>query len=285
MDVGEFIQPGVAVAIALGLGREVRAMRRAMEEGFSTVATRFNALEGRVVNLEKPKSGPPVKGFASVMLVLVMLLASCRVPAPDVPKSDPVHPRDATVFIHMTDTVSGDEGYATGWYIASDGDTAVVATAGHVCDPGQVYGISDGVGLTDEGLLTDERAAFPFYDRDDAPTNDVCLLAVPGAGPVAVLEVAEVSPAADDEVHYTGYPSGTRGSYKGTVEDVASDGVLLLNIAGYRGASGSAVVNSDGRVVGILSMGDMRFTNHIWLTGTAAVNRAKIVADDYLWSI
>lgn len=280
MDWGLVTNGGIAIVIAAGLGREVRAMRKAMEDGFASVSNRFDTLEGRVGTLEKPRPGPSVKGFASVMLVLTLLLTSCRVGG-EVPKEPAqVHPRDATVFIHMTD--GWQEGYATGWFIATDGEYSIVATAGHVCDPGLFYGIStDTVSLDKTGT---ETVALPIYDVDNAPTEDLCLLVTKLVAP-AVLPVAEVSPGQDDAVHYTGYPSGTRGSYSGTVEDVDANGVILLNIPGYFGASGSAVLNDAGEVVGVLSMGDMRFTHHIWLSGTASLNRAKIAADDFLWSI
>lgn len=258
-------------------------MRHAMEDGFRAVGNRMDTLEGRVVNLEKPKSGSPVKGFAAGALTLLLLLAGCGAFPKAAAAPVPVEPRDATVFIHISGEYS--EGYATGWYIATNDEYAVVATAGHVCDAGETYAISAGPARFEVFPdLAQERQAYPFYDHDDPPVDDVCLLVVPGRAP-AVLPVAHEYPAPGSAVGYTGWPSGTRGSYTGTVEQVENDGVILLNIPSYFGASGSAVVNADGQVVGILSMGDMRFTNHTWVSGTDAVGRAKVEADALLFQL
>lgn len=282
------IQPGVALAIAIGLGREVRVMRKAMETGLADVSARFSSLEGRVTELEKPKNGPAVRGFgarAMGTLGILALFMGCQVAGRTVEAPKAVQPRDATVFIHMTDPdpIFGGEGYATGWYIASDSERSVIATAGHVCDAGLVYGVSQVVSLEDDYEAVEEEA-YAFYDIDEAPSTDVCLLVVNHPAP-AVLPIAEVEPTADAPVHYTGYPSGTRGSYTGTVENVNPEtGTILLNIPGFFGASGSAVLNGDGEVVGVLSMGDMRFPHHVWLTGTFSMTLAKIAADEHLWS-
>lgn len=261
-------------------------MRKAMETGLADVSARFSSLEGRVTELEKPKNGPAVRGFgarALGTLGILALLIGCQGARAATPVEPAVHPRDATVFIHMTDPVWGGEGYATGWYIASDSERSVIATAGHVCDPGLVYEVSQVVSLDDNYEAVEEEA-YAFYDIDEAPSTDVCLLVVNHPAP-AVLPIAEVEPTADAPVHYTGYPSGTRGSYTGTVENVNPEtGTILLNIPGFFGASGSAVLNGDGEVVGVLSMGDMRFPHHVWLTGTFSMNLAKIAADEHLWS-
>lgn len=274
------IQPGVAVAIALGLGHEVRSMRKTMETGFASVASRMDTLEDRVATLEKPRFGPSVRGFAAkaatTLGVFALLALGCQPGAKGVETPEAVHPRDARVFIHMT----GDEGegYATGWYIATDGTNSVIATAGHVCERDYVYGIA-----SDLDHLEDEVPAYDFYDLDRAPSADICLLSIAQGAP-AVLPIASESPLPDSVIRYSGFPDGVAGSYSGTVEEVADDGTILANIPGYFGASGSAVVNEAGEVVGILSMGDMRFQNHVWLTGTREVNLAKIVADAYLWA-
>lgn len=188
------------------------------------------------------------------------------------------HAREATAPISANIQIM--EGFdlgwrATGFYFATKGEYSVVATAGHVCKDSD----AELLGIPKPVYQIDGHDAYVIYDHDVAPEDDVCLLLVEARAP-AVLSPGE-QPDEGDEILYVGYPNGTRGTYRGLVEQV-TDGGTLLSIPGYFGASGSAIVDSRGYVVGILSMGDMEFPHHVYATTLDAVKRARAYADAFL---
>lgn len=82
---------------------------------------------------------------------------------------------------------------------------------------------------------------------------------------------------------YRGYPGGTLGFYRGDVVQVDRAGNILVSIAGFYGASGSAVVR-DGRAVGVLVAGHMDHgpAGAIVATGLGDLRVAKAEAEAVL---
>lgn len=263
-------EPGKATLVAIL--NEVRA-------GRAENMARVNDHEARIRVLERKNMAASaiVSGVVSVIVALVAAFgAGCAVP-----QKDPgTLSREATVEIEVVSLSWGGgsgSGSGTGWYIATDGERSIIATAGHVCDTGPedavVYTTSDGA------------VAFPIYDHDEWKTDDVCLLQVFRASrPLRVGGVPDLG----DKVFYTGYPAGTLGTYHGEVSAVEEEGVVLVSVPTYPGASGSAVMDeSTGRVVGMLVVVDTYFYHHAWCVGSAALHRARDFAVDYLdlWKV
>lgn len=169
----------------------------------------------------------------------------------------------------------------TGWYIAEDGDNSVVATAGHVCMyRGDTIGPVE-VLMTFSTVSSPEPVdAYPIYDHDGSP-DDTCLLYVPHSAP-GVIKIGP-DPKQGDPVSYVGFPHGNLGTHTGTVIGLEPDnGYLIASIPVYFGASGSAVVDSRGRAVGIISVGDMTTQQRAGLVPTSYLRQAKAYADAFL---
>ena len=203
---------------------------------------------------------------ALIFTPLALSLVACGAPP------GPVNEPKATVrveAIQVGEFFGGSS--ATAWYIAGDATYGVVATAGHVCQDGALYTLSDG----NVALPLD-----PTYDHDEAETDDVCLLftLTPGA---RVLPLAERPGAVGDQVEYYGYPAGLRAHYFGEVSDVNEDGSLVASIPTWYGSSGSALTR-DGAVVGMLSTGVPDFGNLGTFTGLEALKAAKVAAEQWL---
>jgi hypothetical protein len=150
-------------------------------------------------------------------------------------------------------TPNGDEQITmtgTAW-LARAGNAPDLITAGHVCAPEvSVMGVPLPIKYTHLALV-DRRGvrimvAVRVVDRE----NDLCLLTalVPMTG---ALELAQADPAYGTPVMYVGAPLGIWGAgmaplYRG---DYAGGDLVTVPTAG--GASGSAVLSSEG-VIGVL---------------------------------
>ena len=135
-------------------------------------------------------------------------------------------------------------GIGTAWLVATKGSAAYWVTAGHVCSPGAMYTIAhDGE--------DHPAASLAFSDEPD-----LCLLMSFGAVNAAPLSLSTVPAEVGDELCYTGNHAGVmaigiRPIFCGKAAG-SSEGRLFLSAPGYPGASGSAVVNADGKVVGVM---------------------------------
>lgn len=212
-----------------------------------------------------------------ILSLLFLLLAGCSgcrlTPVETVPKINGIsvqYLRNATVKIEVTSLEGSATG--TGWFIENDGHDSVVATAGHMCDPGSLYMASTKRGDTYFGLQ--------IYDDDD---NDVCLLSFPGSGRQPVLEV---SPRDEidfgENIAYMGFPMGVAAMYSGHFTGVRDDGYQVGSISGFFGASGSAVVDSKGQVIGVFSAISSRFPQLSIFTPLESVQDLKKRARLYI---
>lgn len=255
-------EPGKATLLAIL--NEVRAAREDIKDSVADHETRIRALERKNM-----KASAVVSGVVSIVVALATLFASGCVPA----KSANTMSRESSLQVQAVGlTDYGLAGWSgTGWYIATDGQYSVIATAGHVCEGSSLtsmYGTSDG------------NDAIVIYDHDEYQVDDVCLLLVEAKG--IPLRIGGV-PAEDARLTYTGYPNGTRGTYHGEVSGFSEGGVVDVSIPAYYGSSGSAVLDdSTGTVIGMLVTGDTQFTQHASLVGAAALHRAQDFATDFL---
>lgn len=258
-------EPGKATLLAIF--QVVKATRDDLHAFREDHELRLRALE-RKRTLVAGISG----AVASVIVALIAAFLGGCVPA----QSASMLSREATVEVEAVGiTPYGIAGWSgTGWYIASNERYGVLATAGHVCGGSSISTLY----TTSAG-----ETAQVIYDHDVQGTDDVCLMLVPSPG--RVLRIGGV-PDVGDAVVYTGYPDGVIGTYHGEVSGVDPDGQVLVSIAGYGGSSGAAVLdNTTGDVVGMLVMGDYRFTHHVWLVGTASLYRAQQYARDFLYRL
>ena len=255
-------EPGKATLLAIL--NEVRASRADVKAAVADHEARIRVLERKNM-----KVSAVVSGVVSIIVALAALFGTgCAAPRVNAGTLS----REATTQVRAVGlTPYGVRGWSgTGWYIASEGDRSVIATAGHVCASEMLtlYEVSDGT------------LALPIYDHDE-DANDVCLLEVmTKSRPLKLGSVPDIG----DAVTYTGYPDGVLGTYHGEVSGIdPEDGLVLVSIPAYFGASGSAVLDDKtGRVVGMLVMGDPNFPGHAWLVGVDRLKEARDFANDYL---
>lgn len=175
--------------------------------------------------------------LAGVMVVaaLIALAATCasctRAPRP-VLLPHLYAPAVALLQLHTP----GGDGHCTAWKIG-DG---LLATAGHCCEDGYTYSLrGDGTSLKDE----------PPTVLVDDDVHDVCVLAGTLRG--RAIELADEVPDIGAPVWTAGYPRGyyliSSGYWSGSGNESDRSSVVVAP-----GASGSPILNEDGRAVGTL---------------------------------
>lgn len=187
--------------------------------------------------------------------------------------------RQAAVEVHNIER--GARG--TGTYFLFEG-YHIVITAAHVVD-----GSSDIVGIaTPSG---DRELALVLHFDLRAP-NDcaILLLRAPLESrepmPLKVYD-GEVSNLIGEQVVYTGDPGHHRQvTIYGTVSGFAENGSILLQSYAWGGASGSAIFDDRGRLVGILKAIDINRSrlspypqineNMVWISPPASVNPEEL---------
>lgn len=188
--------------------------------------------------------------------------------------------KDSVFFIYRSDFIVEDsepfmlsQSSGTGTVIFSSKNYSDVLTAGHVCidyffnlpDTVYAYQLFDFDGNEHEADLI----AVDFE-------SDLCLLRVYSqTTPVAI---ADNRLRSGDYVQYSGYPMGLympesmhhfAGYYSGT--DKAGFSMFSLAVTG--GSSGSAVINSDGEIVGVISSVTEDFAHLVLAPGIDRINR------------
>lgn len=183
----------------------------------------------------------------------------------------------------------------TGWVAAKDAGKSYVMTAGHVCEssdfyPVEVYDIDwdtwtitfetinlpiiekHHVMVTRDGVTTSDASIIRDEDMDDGFNgNDLCMLGI-GADLGPAVSVATDDPEYGDTCSVVGAPTGLWGggiaipsealfAGRGSLFGTEPDG-LVFNGLLAPGNSGSAVV-CDGKAVGVISLGSLRFRSTI----------------------
>ena len=141
-----------------------------------------------------------------------------------------------------------------------------VMSAGHVCDPGAFANIISGGkpwALEFSGL-TKEKKGYKLHVLEVDNDKDLCLMYAPDLERIPIkIANKKLLPgskiwniAAPAGVLYRGAPIIIDGIFNGTNQDSGHD-MYTMFIAG--GSSGSAILNEDGELVGVVSMMDLRF--------------------------
>jgi hypothetical protein len=141
-----------------------------------------------------------------------------------------------------------------------------VMSAGHVCDPGAYANrVANGRPWSLEFAgISKEKNEFKLYVLEVDNDKDLCLLYAPSLERIP-MKVAnkKLLPgsriwniAAPRGILYRGAPIIIDGIFNGTNQDSGHD-MYTMFVAG--GSSGSAILNEQGEVVGLVSMMDLRF--------------------------
>ena len=159
----------------------------------------------------------------------------------------------------------------SGMAINLDGNLMTVITAGHVCDSQpsklidrsiQIVQVVDYNGNLHQAWVLNKS----FINKQG--DSDHCILWVPTLN-VPKLEISNKKPKIGDRLRYLGAPLGVyhfptvaifEGIFSGNVDEAAA----LVTFPAIGGASGSAVVNSENEVVGILFASTPKF-HHLTL--------------------
>lgn len=192
-------------------------------------------------------------GSVKLSVVVGVMVASCvacalpkHAEAPSL-QGKATQARKATVFVAVE---SDEEAWTgTGWYVYTDGSRSLVVTAGHVCEGGAAFEIEEFGGDTFPATLV------VVSDEVD----DTCVLSVAHKAPTTLSLGTSDDLGYGDSLIYVGYPAGqiavVTGAYAGRDERPR----LIMSVWGYFGASGSAVLGPDGKVVGMLVALNPRF--------------------------
>jgi len=136
-------------------------------------------------------------------------------------------------------------GSGTAWLYKKTSLFAYWVTAGHVCERGAVMALSGPRGQAE--IVLDVVA-----DDDE---KDLCVVKTLTVADQPML-VTYDDPAYGEELHYVGSPLGMLDTnFAPAFRGLAcgwSEGYLVACIPGFPGASGSAVRDASGRVVGVL---------------------------------
>lgn len=241
-------------------------------------------------------------------LLIVVLLSACEACAlrqnpHTVNGQDHLAARRATVSVAVTakgvDLLTGQPdtigGIGTGWFFDWEGDRAVIMTAGHVCT--NVGEVKKNIGVTSVKFKVtvrggDEYDATVLYDHDTR-FDDTCVLGVEGYTPPVVMRLYWGDTDTLDfgqPVWYVGYPTGMLGTFDGRISGYMEEsletefelGYLLANIDTWYGASGSALLNEDGQVVGLLSAVHMSFHHIAYFVPVEYLREARKVGREWL---
>lgn len=201
-----------------------------------------------------------------LLAALVLLVACAAHPATATNAPSVGMPSVAKLKISMAGKLTG---HCTVW----KADDRLLVTAGHCCDEDYTYGL-------DEGMSYPGSAATLLVDDDD---HDICVLRGQMQGPRIAL--AGQDPDVGAFVWTAGYPDGvlliSSGYWSGRSQ--LSDGVWgTASAVGRHGASGSPMMDADGRAIGVLVAGyldggdNIEFTALLeWLRNDLALARLK----------
>jgi S1-C subfamily serine protease len=245
------------------------------------IVARGDEHEARLRTLEKVQTRKSdvrttlVAGIISLAVAVVNACSSGCMPAPTVQhptEQDIGRNHDTVVFIDGTHVDSKNffksgEYFASGAFIGPD----LVLTAGHVCEDNDLYILTSAGGT--------KFPAFPIYDSDNTP-NDTCIMQTLGYENDTWLQIAEQE-RFGEHVWYEGFPATVPGVFDGrlvgwsTKERVGVDGFVVASLSGYYGASGSAVVDDSGKVVGVFAAINPNFPEQTFLVPLEDIQAAK----------
>jgi S1-C subfamily serine protease len=150
--------------------------------------------------------------------------------------------REATV--ELASIRPGGVSYGTGTLFRYKGQTIIITAAHVVGSVNNHVMVTDGIKETSAGLV--------YYDEE----QDIAVLIPDEPLAAKAISLRPIKPRnlkIGDEVLYSGYPN-VSGLFtiKGYVAGVHPSGHLFLHSYAWSGASGSAVFDTDGHLVGVL---------------------------------
>lgn len=158
-----------------------------------------------------------------------------------------------------------EQGSCTSTLIKNMGNESFHLTAAHCCD------------TIGGDLSLEERAAGPLIPATIVAKDnyaDLCLIVSQRIDREPIKVSKRISIEYGTSIHFIGNPSGIDDqlSYGQMTESLVVDGYLFNNtsILGYKGASGSAVVNAQNEIVGVLVRGLMVGPN--WVRISSLLN-------------
>ena len=153
--------------------------------------------------------------------------------------------RESSVEILSYDSEGGQIG-GSGAYVRYKNNYFIL-TAAHVVAESSMAMVSHG----DEKII----AKVLYFNHE----TDLAILGIEGMFTRKPLMWRTADPAIGDEVVYTGYPNGYPSlTIKGNVSGHVGPNMILHSYA-WSGASGSAVLDRKGRIVGVLSAVDIGY--------------------------
>lgn len=176
-----------------------------------------------------------------ILITILLVLEMCGC-APRTSHVSALPPTTMTITVGQL--IKGDSSFCSVWKVDED----LVATAGHCCTPGATYEIDNAaiVEGTDIDVLVDDDVA------------DICILRAYMIGPP--LELAPRDPPIGAIVMTAGFPRGyylrSMGLWSGRAswtDNGVRKAAVVSSTYSQPGASGSPLLDDQGRVVGLVS--------------------------------
>lgn len=190
-----------------------------------------------------------------LLALLVILSVACQPPPAQFPAQaelNAAHKATVHVTVEYTDIRALFYGGHTG--TGSFIDDHLILTAGHVCDEG-IITIKTYDGEEHSAVVVKNLYRNGGYDAlTGLPGTDVCVMATTGRAPAKLRIGRSDNLPFGSRVWYVGYPENRLALFTGHVSGYTTDEEhLTVAINGWFGASGSALLNERGDIVGILS--------------------------------
>ena len=167
-----------------------------------------------------------------------------------------------------------------------------VITAGHVCDVGPTAAIksfTQTVVVVDHDLNYHQAWPIKISQNNQKGAPDACLLYVPSLA-VERIKISKKAPVIGEELYYIGAPMGIYHApnpliFKGIYSGIADASSALITAPATGGSSGSAVLNMQNEIVGIIWGSNPRFPHATVMTNYRAfinfinLSREKMLKD------
>ena len=218
--------------------------------------------------------------FLGLMCTFAFIVGCCakKVPNLKIERDIPIEPA-SVVFIAGMNAVTGEQISGSGIVVDSNEEESWAVSAGHVCYPepeDQLVMWNDiwmMMGFDMEGRY--EPVMMIALDQ----VHDICVFRIPMGG-LPTVPLAKETPNIGDKVWLGAFPLGVyspghvpffEGYYAGILDNRASYTVPVTG-----GASGGGIVNSEGELLGVVSMAIEGFEN---ITLVSKLENVQLVLD------
>ena len=218
--------------------------------------------------------------FLGLLCTFAFVVGCCakKVPPFKIQRDIPIEP-SSVVFIAGMNAVTGEQISGSGVIVESDDEESWAVSAGHVCYPEP----------EDQLVMWNEIWMMMGFDMEGRyepvmmialdQVHDICVFRIPMGG-LPSVPLAKEAPNIGDKVWLGAFPLGVyspghvpffEGYYAGILDNRAS---YTIPVTG--GASGGGVVNSDGELLGVVSMAIEGFEN---ITLVSKLENVQLVLD------